>query len=169
MNWPDCYVDCKGSGVPYHNNNNNNKEDNIRWFWDYRKSTAIFHFAGSPLNIKYDYLYAGCYYYLVQLYKYMKIIKPLLQPYSFLFWEWLLQNLINSIWRKCLKVNASYKLMSVQDLKGCPQCGYPDSKLLNLGQIKMNADIAFQNAADTWKQGLEKIKQVPETIKKTLE
>ena len=59
--------------------------------------------------------------------------------------------------------------MSAQDLKGRPQFGHPDSKLLNLDQIKMNADISFQNAADTWKQGLEKIKQVPETIKKTLE
>ena len=33
----------------------------------------------------------------------------------------------------------------------------------------MNADIAFQNAADIWKQGIEKIKQVPETIKNTLQ
>ena len=122
------------------------------------------------MDIKYDYLCAGCYYYLAEPYNYVKIIKPVIQPYNFYLLGMInIQDLTNTICRRCAKENASYKLMSAQDLKGRPQFGHPDSKLLNLDQIKMNADISFQNAADTWKQGLEKIKQVPETIKKTLE
>ena len=113
MNWPDCYVDCEGSGVPYHNNNNNNKKDNIWWCWDCGKSTARFHFIGSPLNVKYDYLCEGCYYYLAEPYNYAKINKPVIQPYNYYLLGMItIQDLTNTICRKCLKVNASYKLIN---------------------------------------------------------
>ena len=115
LNWPDCYVDREGSRVPsrvpYHNNNNNNKGDNIWWCWNCGNSNAIFHFIGRPLNIKYDYLCAGCYYYLAEPYNYVKIIKPVLQPYNFYLLGMInIQNLTNTICRRCAKENASYKL-----------------------------------------------------------
>lgn len=72
-NWPDFYVDNEGSGVPYHNKNNNNKGDNIWWCWNCGYPKARFHFVGRSLNIKYDYLCAGCYYYLAEPFNYVKI------------------------------------------------------------------------------------------------
>ena len=73
---------------------------------------------GSPLNVKYDYLCEGCYYYLAEPYNYVKINKPVIHPNNYYLMGMInIQNLTNTICRKCLKVNASYKLINSVHIK----------------------------------------------------
>ena len=170
MNWPECYIHRDGYGVPYRNNNNNNKEDNIWWCWNCGKSKARFHFIGRPFNLKYDYLCEACYYYLAEPYNYMKINKPVIKPNNYYLMGIInIQSLTYKICSRCLNLIARYKLINSDHIKMNDDNKIKKIADNKLDAIKMNADIAFQNAADTWKQGIEKIKQVPETIKNTLQ
>ena len=73
-NYPDCYAYKKGSSIFYINRSNNiEPEDKYWWCWDCGNTIATFHYVGSPLNIKFNYLCGGCYFELAEPRNYIEI------------------------------------------------------------------------------------------------